>query len=97
MTRRHLASVVFFLASVTALAQEATGTDGQLQQQPNPGPRSFLTVTSVLSLHQASVDDSVILAKLTQANHPLNLTTEDILQLKQAGVSDAIVRALIAP
>jgi hypothetical protein len=97
MTRRHLVTATLFLATVTAFAQEAPSSNGPLQSQPNPGPRTVLSVASVLSLHAANVDDSIILAKLAQSNQPLNLSTDDILQLKQAGVSDAVVRAMIAP
>jgi hypothetical protein len=98
MTRRHLAvALLLIVAATTATAQEAPGNDGPLQPQLNPGPRTYLTVATVLSLHEANVDDSVILAKLAQANHPLDLSTDDILQLKQAGISDPVVRAMIAP
>lgn len=97
MTRHHLFAALFLLAAVTAYSQEAPRTDGQLQTLTNPGPRSVLTVAGVLALHDAKVDDSILLAKLNQAGTPMNLSTDEILQLKQAGVSDAVVRAMIAP
>lgn len=97
MTRHHLTAVLFCLASVTAYSQEAPRNDGSLQTSTTTGPSTVLTVASVLALHDAKVDDSIIIAKLNQAASPINLSTDDILQLKQDSVSDAVVRAMIAP
>ncbi len=82
---KHLIILVaLILPALLALSQTAS-------------PAGTVTVADVITLSQAKVGDSVILAKLTQANHAMSLTTDQILQLKSAGVSDTVLRAMILP
>ena len=97
MQRRSVYFALLFVLALPLAAQEPPGAPAAPSVSSAAPVTQQLTVPDVIRLHQAQVDDSVLLARITQAQQPVNLSTDDLLTLKQAGVSDAVVRALLVP
>lgn len=54
-----------------------------------------LSVDDVIALHEASLGDDLILAKLGQEGRTFDLSVEQMLALKEAGVSTAVIQRML--
>lgn len=78
------ALLALFAAGSTLYAQETSAS-------------ADVTVEQIVSMSQAGISDSVILALLHKQNRPFDLTPERIIQLKGEKVSEAVIQAMLDP
>jgi hypothetical protein len=88
---KRLLVCIALLAILPAFAQSP-----EAPPQNSAATATNLTVADVISLHQADVSDSVVVARLSQQKQPMSLSTDDLIQLKKAGVTDVVVQAMLA-
>ena len=66
-------------------------------QSQSPSSAQELTVDQVVSMTQAGVSDTVIVALLHKNNRPFDLTPERIIELKKNHVSEAVIQTMLDP
>ena len=82
----------------TKLIEEKPAPAGQplpAEQPTPPDVRLSLPLTEIVKLAQAGVDDSVMLAYITNSAYTFNLGSDQIIYLNDLGVSSEVITALI--
>jgi hypothetical protein len=88
--------VVLFVASASALGQNATSDDGPLQPATDVSKAHLIDNDAIMKMSKAGLDDAVIIQTIqTQPGH-YDTSPDTLIALKNAGVSQQVIAAMQA-
>ena len=87
---------ILFVASASALGQNATSDDGPLQPASDLSKAHFIDNDAITKMSKAGLDDAVIIQTIqTQPGH-YDTSPDTLIALKNAGVSQQVIAAMQA-
>ena len=90
------AIVVAGILTVGGCASSQYASQGR-KSQDSRDTVALMTKNDIISLSQAGVSDSLIVAMLDDSGTYFQLSTQDVIDLKNAGVHDAVIKAMMTP